>query len=84
MHQTNQLIVFFRWRGIRDEKLSEISGIAGGIFVHASGFIGGVCRVPYGPFVPYVRFNRQQNKARCPGACFQVITNVKFGEISQV
>lgn len=29
------------WRGMRDEKLSEISGIDGGIFVHASGFIGG-------------------------------------------
>jgi len=29
------------WRGLRDEKLSEISGIDGGIFVHASGFIGG-------------------------------------------
>lgn len=30
-----------QWRGIRDEKLSEVSGIPGGIFVHASGFIGG-------------------------------------------
>ena len=29
------------WRGVRDEKLSEISGIDGGVFVHASGFIGG-------------------------------------------
>lgn len=29
------------WRGLRDEKLSEVSGIDGGIFVHASGFIGG-------------------------------------------
>lgn len=29
------------WRGLRDEKLSEASGIDGGIFVHASGFIGG-------------------------------------------
>jgi uncharacterized UPF0160 family protein len=29
------------WRGLRDEKLSEVSGIEGGIFVHASGFIGG-------------------------------------------
>ena len=33
------------WRGLRDEKLSEVSGIDGGIFVHASGFIGGTsCR----------------------------------------
>lgn len=33
------------WRGLRDEKLSEVSGIVGGIFVHASGFIGGTsCR----------------------------------------
>lgn len=29
------------WRGLRDENLSEVSGIDGGIFVHASGFIGG-------------------------------------------
>ena len=29
------------WRGLRDEKLSEVSGIDGGIFVHASGFTGG-------------------------------------------
>ncbi|WVQ86858.1 hypothetical protein IAS59_000574 [Cryptococcus gattii] len=29
------------WRGMRDSKLSEISGIPGGVFVHASGFIGG-------------------------------------------
>lgn len=29
------------WRGVRDEKLSEVSGVEGGVFVHASGFIGG-------------------------------------------
>ena len=29
------------WRGLRDDKLSEVSGVGGGIFVHASGFIGG-------------------------------------------
>ncbi|KAF8489399.1 GAMM1 protein [Gautieria morchelliformis] len=29
------------WRGLRDDELSEKSGISGGIFVHASGFIGG-------------------------------------------
>ncbi|CZR60426.1 related to MYG1 protein [Phialocephala subalpina] len=29
------------WRGFRDEKLDEISGINGGVFVHAAGFIGG-------------------------------------------
>lgn len=29
------------WRGLRDEALSEASGIPGGVFVHASGFIGG-------------------------------------------
>ncbi|KAK2461894.1 hypothetical protein APHAL10511_006357 [Amanita phalloides] len=29
------------WRGLRDEELSKISGINGGIFVHASGFTGG-------------------------------------------
>ena len=30
-----------RWRGLRDNELSEKSGIPGCIFVHASGFIGG-------------------------------------------
>lgn len=29
------------WRGVRDEALSELSGIQGCIFVHAGGFIGG-------------------------------------------
>ncbi|KAI1140573.1 metal-dependent protein hydrolase [Hypoxylon sp. FL0543] len=29
------------WRGARDEQLDEVSGISGGVFVHASGFIGG-------------------------------------------
>jgi uncharacterized UPF0160 family protein len=28
-------------RGFRDEKLDEITGIDGGVFVHAAGFIGG-------------------------------------------
>jgi len=30
-----------KWRGLRDETLSKMSGIPNGIFVHASGFIGG-------------------------------------------
>lgn len=29
------------WRGVRDAQLSELSGIPGGVFVHAAGFIGG-------------------------------------------
>ncbi|THH15966.1 hypothetical protein EW146_g4590 [Bondarzewia mesenterica] len=29
------------WRGVRDDELSRLSGIDGGVFVHASGFIGG-------------------------------------------
>ena len=29
------------WKGVRDEELSKVSGIPGGIFIHASGFIGG-------------------------------------------
>ena len=29
------------WRGVRDEKLSEVTGVEGCVFVHASGFIGG-------------------------------------------
>ncbi|KAI0348032.1 GAMM1 protein [Trametopsis cervina] len=29
------------WRGLRDDELSKVSGIEGGVFVHASGFIGG-------------------------------------------
>ncbi|KAJ7597063.1 metal-dependent protein hydrolase [Mycena floridula] len=30
-----------KWRGLRDDELSSVSGIPGGVFVHASGFIGG-------------------------------------------
>lgn len=29
------------WRGLRDEKLSQITGVEGSVFVHATGFIGG-------------------------------------------
>ncbi|KAL8831965.1 MAG: hypothetical protein Q9191_000564 [Dirinaria sp. TL-2023a] len=29
------------WRGVRDDELDKVSGIEGGVFVHASGFIGG-------------------------------------------
>ncbi|KAI8802431.1 metal-dependent protein hydrolase [Cladochytrium replicatum] len=29
------------WRGVRDDDLSQLSGIPGCVFVHASGFIGG-------------------------------------------
>jgi uncharacterized UPF0160 family protein len=29
------------WRGYRDEKLREVTGVDGGVFVHAAGFIGG-------------------------------------------
>ena len=29
------------WRGVRDDQLSDISGIEGCVFAHASGFIGG-------------------------------------------
>ena len=37
----NRLSLPEEWRGIRDEALSELSGICGCIFVHAGGFIGG-------------------------------------------
>jgi uncharacterized UPF0160 family protein len=37
------------WRGLRGEELSEKSGVEGGIFVHASGFVGGeFCSVSTG------------------------------------
>jgi uncharacterized UPF0160 family protein len=29
------------WCGLRDDELSQISGIPGCVFVHANGFIGG-------------------------------------------
>ncbi|KAE9981811.1 hypothetical protein EG328_011404 [Venturia inaequalis] len=29
------------WKGLRDEELDKVSGIPGGVFIHASGFIGG-------------------------------------------
>lgn len=37
------------WRGLRDEELSKVSGIEGGIFIHASGFIGGMMRISQTP-----------------------------------
>jgi len=29
------------WKGVRDDQLDQITGIPGGVFVHAAGFIGG-------------------------------------------
>ena len=29
------------WRGVRDDQLDEVTGVLGGVFVHAAGFIGG-------------------------------------------
>lgn len=29
------------WKGMRDEALDEVSGVPGGVFIHAGGFIGG-------------------------------------------
>ncbi|KAJ1159934.1 hypothetical protein NDU88_000438 [Pleurodeles waltl] len=37
----NRLSLLEEWRGVRDEELSQSSGIPGCVFVHASGFIGG-------------------------------------------
>ncbi|KAK3749851.1 hypothetical protein RRG08_066166 [Elysia crispata] len=37
----NRLSLKEDWRGLRDEELSTKSGIAGCVFVHAGGFIGG-------------------------------------------
>ncbi|XP_062842271.1 UPF0160 protein MYG1, mitochondrial [Trichomycterus rosablanca] len=37
----NRLSLLEEWRGVRDENLSQLSGIPNCIFVHASGFIGG-------------------------------------------
>ncbi|XP_005111711.1 MYG1 exonuclease [Aplysia californica] len=37
----NRLSLKEEWRGVRDDELSEKSGIKGCIFVHTSGFIGG-------------------------------------------
>ncbi|CAL9703819.1 unnamed protein product [Knipowitschia caucasica] len=37
----NRLSLLEEWRGVRDDALSDLSGIKGCIFVHASGFIGG-------------------------------------------
>ncbi|KAL4655719.1 UPF0160 protein MYG1, mitochondrial [Arapaima gigas] len=39
----NRLSLLEEWCGVRDEALSDLSGIPGCIFVHASGFIGGNC-----------------------------------------
>ncbi|XP_041038450.1 UPF0160 protein MYG1, mitochondrial isoform X2 [Carcharodon carcharias] len=37
----NRLSLMESWRGLRDDQLSAASGIAGCVFVHANGFIGG-------------------------------------------
>ena len=37
----NRLSLPEPWCGVRDDALSELSGIPGCIFVHANGFIGG-------------------------------------------
>ncbi|XP_026868250.2 UPF0160 protein MYG1, mitochondrial [Electrophorus electricus] len=37
----NRLSILEEWRGIRDDDLSQLSGIPGCVFVHTSGFIGG-------------------------------------------
>ncbi|XP_072521834.1 MYG1 exonuclease [Salminus brasiliensis] len=37
----NRLSLLEEWRGIRDDALSQLSGIPDCIFVHSSGFIGG-------------------------------------------
>jgi len=29
------------WRGVRDKELDKVTGVGGGVFVHAAGFIGG-------------------------------------------
>lgn len=36
-----RLFLLEEWQGLRDEKLSSVSGIDGCIFVHSTGFIGG-------------------------------------------
>ncbi|XP_076860625.1 MYG1 exonuclease [Brachyhypopomus gauderio] len=37
----NRLSLLEEWRGVRDDDLSQLSGIPDCVFVHASGFIGG-------------------------------------------
>lgn len=29
------------WRGVRDDKLADVCGVADAVFAHATGFIGG-------------------------------------------
>jgi len=36
-----RLSILSEWQGLRDQELSDKSGIPGCIFVHANGFIGG-------------------------------------------
>uniref|UniRef100_T1KBY3 Uncharacterized protein n=1 Tax=Tetranychus urticae TaxID=32264 RepID=T1KBY3_TETUR len=38
---TLRTTLHIEWRGLRDEKLSQVSDIPDCIFVHATGFIGG-------------------------------------------
>ena len=52
------------WRGLRDEELSKVSGIEGGIFVHASGFIGGKLYIFNLRLICFDIKYRQQNQGR--------------------
>jgi uncharacterized UPF0160 family protein len=51
-----------KWRGLRDEDLTNESGVPGGIFVHASGFIGGIRFSPF--FVSLSHFHFAGNKTK--------------------
>lgn len=58
------------WRGVRDEELSKVTGVPGGIFVHASGFIGGKLVVAALTYFLLLRLislltYRKQNEGRC-------------------
>jgi uncharacterized UPF0160 family protein len=43
------------WRGLRDEALSQVTGVPGCIFVHASGFIGGQYSLYLLPLSPLIK-----------------------------
>ena len=55
---TSRLSLPEEWRGVRDDALSEKSGIPGCIFVHASGFIGG--NETYDGVIQMARFSLKQ------------------------
>jgi hypothetical protein len=65
------------WRGLRDDDLSHVSGIPGGVFVHASGFIGGMNQSSR-THCSTSCDHREQDKGRCSSTGSSCCCHVKY------